>query len=84
MTTNVLGPVTKILLNVAVKSGPRLNWILSNANGSSATVLTPSPKSPVAKRGRILLISFKIHCSGFGRLREQVDIDEAVLSDKKK
>lgn len=81
---NVLGPETKILLNVATKSGPRLKWMLSNASGSSGTVWTPSPKLPVANDGRNLLISSKMHFSGAGRLREHVLIIDAVCVTQKK
>lgn len=75
----MLGPLTKILLNVAIKSGPRLKLMLSNGNGSSGMVFAPSIRSPVAKRGRILLISFRIHSSGFGILREHGVMDDAII-----
>lgn len=84
LTTNVLGPLTKILLNVAIKSGPRLKLMLSNGKGSSATVLAPSIKSPDAKRGRILLISFRMHSSGFGMLREHGVIADAIVLGKER
>ena len=76
-TTKLLGPLTKRLLNVALNSGPRLTDMLSNFNGSSATVLTPSPKSPVANRERKSVIAFSIHSLGFGTFREQVLMDDA-------
>lgn len=79
----MLGPVTKILLNVATKSGPRLKLMLSNGNGSSATVLAPSIKSPDAKRGRILLISFRMHSSGFGLLREHGVMADAIILNER-
>lgn len=80
---NVLGPLTKILLNVAVKSGPRLKWMMSSASGSSGTVLTPSPRLPVARFGRNLLISSRIHFSGAGKFREHVFIDDAACVTQK-
>lgn len=82
LTTNALGPLTEILLNVAIKSGPRLKLMLSNGKGSSGTVSAPSIKSPDAKRGRILLISFRMHSSGFGLLREHGVIADAIIVDK--
>lgn len=82
VTTNELGPLTRMLLNVAENSGPRLNCILSNGNGSSGIVLTPSPKSPFAKFGRSLLISSKIHFSIAGEFLEHVFINDAENGKK--
>lgn len=67
----LLGPLTKRLLKLAVKSGPRLKWMLSSPNGSSGTVLT-SPKSPVANLCRSPLIMFNMHSPGRGSFREHV------------
>lgn len=80
----LLGPLTKILLNVALNSGPRLMLMLSKYNGSSGTVLNPSPRSPIASAFFNLLISSKIHFSGCGRFREQVVIDDAKIERKPK
>lgn len=77
MTTKLLGPLTKILLNVALNSGPCLKWMLSKKSGSSGTVLKPSPRSPTVNPSRNLLISSRMHFSGFGKLREHVVIDDA-------
>lgn len=82
-TMKLLGPFTKRLLKVALKSGPRLNWMLSNPNGSSATVFTPSPKSPVANLCRSPLIVFNIHSLGFGVFREHVVMVEAKIIHRK-
>lgn len=51
--------------------------MLSKPSGSSATVLTPSPKSPVTNRGRKLLIASNIHALGFGVFREHIFIVDA-------
>lgn len=77
-TTKLLGPFTRRLLNDAMNSGPRLNWILSKPNGSRATVFL-SPKSPVANRGRNPFMMSSMHSLGFATLREQVFIAEARI-----
>lgn len=77
-TTNLLGPFTHRLENVAVKSGPCLKWIFSRYNGSSGIVLNPSPKSPSASGCLNFSTSANRHGSGFGKFREQAVIDDAV------
>lgn len=81
-TTNLLGPFTHKLENVAVKSGPCLKWIFSRYSGSSGIVLNPSPKSPIASGCLIFSTSSKIHFSGFAKFREHGVIDDAVEYDK--
>lgn len=74
---NLLGPFTHKLENVAMKSGPCLKCIFSKYNGSSGTVLNPSPKSPVASGFLNFSTSSEMHFSGFAKFREHGVIDDA-------
>lgn len=78
----LLGPLTRLFVNVALNSGPRLNLMTSMGNGSNGTILNPSPRSPMASIRRNLFVSFKMHSSGLGRFREHAVIDEAERKQK--
>lgn len=82
LRTNLLGPLTHKLENVAVNSGPCLKWILSKYIGSSGTVLNPSPKSPSVNGCLNFSTSAAMHFSGFRKFREHGVIDDAIKNDK--
>ena len=75
--TNLLGPLTRMLLKTALNSLPRRMSMLSIFSGSRGGVAKPSPKSPAAKAGRSFSTDWMMHSSGRGRLREQVWMVEA-------
>jgi hypothetical protein len=66
-----------MFLKRALKSGELPRLMLLTKNGSNAGNFSPSPKSPLARRGRNLFIESITHSLIFGSLRLHTFMVEA-------